>query len=236
MPIFTATEFWSAIAGAVVGGIIAYIVQWQALREGRRQRAAESKQAQQALGHSLLFKMIRVLSGIHGVYDHIEGCFEQAKQQGLGGEPWSFVLPLANFPDPIHFSADEMGMLLAQKDDETFNAILSMDVIHNSLVDAARIMSVERRALAERLRPAEAKGSTLAGVLSKEEMLVLRPHMIDVNSLVENLRAISKANFIEADQALKKLDNVLRNNLGLRHKLKLIVDLPKGDEVPSDGK
>lgn len=82
------TEFWSAIAGAVVGGVIAYAVQIRALREGKRQRADDQKSIQQGLGNSLLFKMIKIHSNIHGIHRHIEECFETAAKRGQKGEPW----------------------------------------------------------------------------------------------------------------------------------------------------
>ena len=70
-------EFWSAIIGGLVGatagGAIAYFIQSKVLREGRKQRAEDHKQAQQALGHSLLFKMIRIYSDFHGIRDKFRG-------------------------------------------------------------------------------------------------------------------------------------------------------------------
>jgi hypothetical protein len=133
------TEFWSAIIGAIVGGLIAYIVQVKALREGRRLRDEDHKRVQQAQGNALLFKMIRIHSDLHGIHRHIEGCFEQAEQKGLTGDPWQFVLPLANPPGPIHFSSEEMGMLLALKTDDVFNLVVKMDTVHNSLSDAVAV-------------------------------------------------------------------------------------------------
>lgn len=62
-------EFWAAIAGAVVGalvtGIISYIVQLNAQSVAKKQREQDTKEKSQALGHSLLLKMIRIHSTIY---------------------------------------------------------------------------------------------------------------------------------------------------------------------------
>jgi hypothetical protein len=216
-----ATEFWSAIAGAVVGGLIAYIVQVKALREGRKQRDDDHKRLQQAQGHALLFKMIRIHSNFSVIHQHIETCFDQAAQKGMkgGAEPWQFVLPLANPPDPVHFSPEEMGLLLSFKNDEVFNSIVSMDVIHNSLTNAVKLLTTERRALTERLRADDASGAILSGVADRDQFLALRPRMIEVNSLIEQLRIEARRDFDESSEALDRLNKVLRDRLGLAYRL-----------------
>ena len=214
-----ATEFWSAIAGAVVGGLIAYIVQVKALREGRKQRDDDHKKVQQAQGHALLFKMIRIHSNFSGIHQHIESCFEKAARKRDRAEPWQFVLPLANPPDPVHFSSDEMGMLLALKNNDVFNLVVSMDVIHNSLSNAVKLLTTERRALTERLKVDEAEGAVLSGVADEDQFLALRSRMIEVNTLIEGIRAEAKRDVDESGEALDCLNKVLRDKLGLAYKL-----------------
>jgi hypothetical protein len=109
---------------------------------------------QQAQGSALLFKMIRIHSDFHSINRHIEDCFENAGPRHEVDEPWQFVLPLANLPDPVHFSPDEMGMLLSLKNDDVFNSVAEMDVLHNSLIEALKVFNTERRNLTEQLQPA----------------------------------------------------------------------------------
>ena len=56
-------------------------------------------------------------------------------------------------------------------------------------------------------------------------MLVLRPRMIEVNSLIEGIRADAKRGFEESQEAMSRPNDVLRDKLGLTYKLKSTVKL-----------
>ena len=189
------------------------------MREARRQRDEDRERIKQAQGHSLLFKMVRIYSNFHGMHRHIEEGFEEATKKGLGGEPWQFVLPLANPPDYVQFSSEEMGMLLTLKQDDVFNSVAEMDIIHNSLSDAVKLLNNERRSLTERLTHEEAKGAVLSGTLSKDQMLSLRPRMIEVNGLIESIRSQAERDFNDSRAALDSLHTLLKEKLGLAYKL-----------------
>jgi hypothetical protein len=217
-------EFWSAIAGAIVGGVIAFAIQLISLRAAKRQREEDRRIVQQALGNSLLFKMTRIYSNFYGILRHFDECFENAESKGLKGEPWQIVLPLANLPDTVHFSSEEMGMLLAQKHDEVFNLVMSIDVIHNGLLSALASFNDHRMMLTQQLIPDRVEGTVLSGRLSDAQMLAHRPKMIEVNSLIEQIRAQAKNNLGEAGDALTRLQSVLREKLDLKYKLEVITN------------
>ena len=208
------TEFWSAITGALVGGMIAFVVQMIALRAAKKQGSEDYKLVQQGLGNSLLFKMIRVHLNFQAIHHHIEACFEGAGRRGLVGEPWQFVLPLANPPNPIHFSSEEMGMLLAQRDDEVFNAVLSIDVLHNSLIDAVKTLNDRRLALTERIAAGKVEGEVAISGLPQAELLAIRPRMIELNTLIEQLRSDAARAVEESGLVLDRLHTLLRDRLG----------------------
>ncbi|NWG24632.1 MAG: hypothetical protein HXY30_09530 [Pseudorhodoplanes sp.] len=206
-------EFWAAIIGAVVGGYISYLTQLRAIKETRAHRQEDRLLVQQGLANSLLFKVIRIHGDFYGIHRHIEECFERARKDGFQGEPWQIVLPLANFPDSVHFSPDEMGMLLGLKDDDVFNAVATLDVVHNSLVEAVRSLSVSRRALASELTPDRVSGNTLSGVMDRDTIMRLKPQMIEVNELIEAIRTSAKTDFEESDLAMQQLVLLFRNRL-----------------------
>jgi len=223
-------EFWSAIAGAIVGavtgGAIAYLVQIKALHEGRKQRDEDRKLIRDAQGRALLIKMGRIISNYHAINRHFEASFERAEQRGFAGEPWQFVVPSTNTPDPVHFTMDELGMLLSLRNNEVFNALVGMDTVHNSFVDAFKLFNAERRALTERLpspSPTTAEQeNVLGGQMPAETFAALRPRMIDVNVLIEQLRDGSKKDFEEATKVIATLVELLHDKLGLSYKVDIL--------------
>jgi hypothetical protein len=219
-----ATEFWSAVVGAVVGGVIVFAVQMYALRENARQRREDHLRIQQAQANSLLFKTLRIHSNFYQIHRHLEDCFELAGKEDLEREPWQCYLPIANPRDSVDFSSEEMGMLLSQRDDDAFNLVVPLDAIHNSLIAAVRVLNERRIALTERLKPDKAEGNVLSGTLDQQEMLALRPRMIEVNTLLDGLRGRVKKDFEQSDEALERLQRVLRKKLGLAYRLEAKTD------------
>jgi hypothetical protein len=189
------TEFWAAIigaiVGAVVGGVISYILQRAAARGAKKVRDEDHLQQQRALANSLLFKMLRIYSNFCNIHQLLEECFADAAKHGLQADPWQVVRPLANPPELIHFTADEMGMLLAQKDNEVFNRVLPMADIHNSLVDALKVFATLRMTLTDRLAElpvVKVDGPLVSAAFTKEHAQAFEPKMLEVNSLAENIR------------------------------------------------
>src|SRR3546814_10422982 len=123
-------EFWAAIIGAIIGGLIALGIQLLALRAAKNQRLEEAAERKKALAHALLFKMAKILSNLENFKEYLQGPLKIANEAKLEREPWELIQPLANYPDPIQFSTDEMAMLLSLKNDDLFNEILSMDQVH----------------------------------------------------------------------------------------------------------
>jgi hypothetical protein len=213
------SEFWAAIAGALVGGLITILIQAQALREQRRQREEDRKQVQKSLAHGLLFKMISIHSGFHRIHQHFEQAFKRAEAKNFKGEPWQFVQPYGNPPVPVRFSTEEMAMLLELKDNQMFNSIAGLDDIHNSLSSGVGLLTAERNQLTDRFKNEQFDGSIGTSFLTNSQHLELRPQMIEVNSLIEQLRSEAKQDFDQSKAALARLEVLLRDKVGLEIKL-----------------
>lgn len=215
-------EFWSAIVGAIVGGAIALLAQLVALRAAKNQRNEDRLSIQRALAYSLLFKMVRIHGNLYGIHHHIEACYEKAKESREQGNPWQFYVPLANPPESVVFSPDEMGMLFSLKDDEVFNSVLDLDVAHNSLVKVVELITSSRRELTRSLKVSSVDGVKLAGVFNDQELLALRPQMIEVDSLIESARTQATTDYKASLEAVEKLNSSLRKKLGLTSKIELL--------------
>ena len=217
--VLISTEFWSALVGALIGGFIALAAQTRERNEARRQREEDHKRGQQALAGSLLFKMRRIHSNYIGVAGYIEECFAEAATKAMHDEPWRFLLPLPSLPKPVNFSSEEMGMLLAQRDDEVFNSMSETDELHNLHVEALATLQLMRRNLMERIPPENVSGDRGSVVLPREEYAALRPRMIEVNSLVEQLRNDAHDGISAAGSLLHQLQYLLRKRLDLPYKV-----------------
>jgi hypothetical protein len=140
------SEFWAAIAGASVGGVITYFIQLQSLREARRGREESQLAENRALGYSLLFKTLAIWNNFFHLKNHVD----QARQiQAAGGfDILSSVLrPLASLSDPVKYDAREMSLLLSLQEDKTFNAVLSQDAIHNGILPVWSLYAQKREQL-----------------------------------------------------------------------------------------
>jgi hypothetical protein len=212
-------ELVSAVVGAVVGGMIAFGVQIISLREARSMRENDRKLARQALAHALLFKMIRIFSNAVQIDRYIEERFEEASRRKFEGDPWQFVLPLANLPENMHFSPDEMGMLLSLKDNNVFNLVINQDVCHNSLNDIVAKFNECRKELTDQLKHDQVEGNKLSGTATQEDYMKVLPRILEVNGLIAGIRAMSKRNADEGRQAVLGLQRVFQDKLGLKLKL-----------------
>jgi hypothetical protein len=210
------TEFLAAISGAIVGGLIAFAIQLIVLRQARKQRDEETRERQQAIGQALLIKMIKIHSTLFGMHRQLEDFFENASNPKL--EPWEFVLPLANLPQFVSFSTDEMSLFLSLKNNGLFNSILHMDEIHNTTIDSFRTYRELRASLTSSLA-AEMEGIVGTTNFTKPQYDFFRPKMVEINQLAIDLRERCNIDQQESWEVLEALNSALRNAIGLKYKL-----------------
>jgi hypothetical protein len=112
----------SLLAGTIISSIVAYVLQRNSFSEAGRARENERRAAREATGYSILFKMIKIASNQSTLRKMLEDSFQRASEEGFQGRPWHIVVPLANYPDKVQFTAEEMALLLSL-DFNLFNAI-----------------------------------------------------------------------------------------------------------------
>jgi hypothetical protein len=218
----TAKEFWTTLFGAVVGGLISFSIMMKTLREARQNRREDRRRTDQALGNAVHFKLVRIHSNFNGLRRHLDECFAHNRIDP-NAQPWQFTKPLVNLPDAMHFTAEEMGMLLGLKNDAVFNAVVELDLVHNTLFDAVRAMFEERRTLLELLKPRHVDPTMLvSGVLDPETEVVVRARMLQVNDLIKNVYVMAQREDESSRTALRQLNDLLRKELGLTYRLQFL--------------
>ena len=225
-------EFWAAIGGAVVGGAITAIMQLLELRAAAKQRQEDRTDVRNAQGRALLFKMMRIYSNLRQLHNYIEESVQEAAKRGYKGEIWTILRPLANLPDKMFFSADEMSLILSIKDLGLFNSLLSMDVVHNSTIDLFGTVSELGHGLRASL-PAYMSGDVGSIALTEEQQMKFRPRMVELNLLIEAVRERSKKDAVEAFEVLEKLQSVLNARLGFG--VQLDAPMPTTPANPASG-
>lgn len=206
------SEFWSAIAGAVVGGLIAYWIQIKSLKEARNERVDERLQAEKTLAYSLLFKVIKIQNNLEHIQRHVD---TQKALYGRSTRPSGYLLALANLPSAIEFSPDEMSMLLSLRNDDLFNRVLSLDNIHNSIIPVWELYAVSRdkvKQLTPRIRFDPNLGTSEFDVEKDSPLAVA---IFEAEHIANELIKRACVDATEAKQVLDDLIAFFRSRFGL---------------------
>ncbi len=212
-------EFWAAIIGAlvgsIVGGFITYKIQQKTLTASTEQIEKEARERQHALGYALLFKMVRIHSGLASMRLHLEEYLGKLGQgEYVDWEPWQIVQPIANPLETVHFSTNEMAMLLSLKDNDLFNDLASLDIVHNSTIELFKTHASHRATLLEML-PAKMDGLVGKVELTQEQAMYVRPKMVEMNDLLINMKDRCIQDSDQAWDVLNRLKTTLNDKLGL---------------------
>jgi hypothetical protein len=216
------SEFWAAIVGAIVGGLISLGIQLIALHAAKKERQLERKDVRASQGRSVLFKVMRIHSDLDGLYHHIEDSYS-AVSPAVHQEPFTFVQQLANFPEYVHFNESEISLVMTFKDDNLLNSLMSLDVVHNSMIEIFRTYNAMRSSLTENM-PAEMSGYVGTSTLDKKQMLILRPKMVEANMLLTSIRARAKNDYDQSRSTLVALHKALAKHLDLTGNLEFKSD------------
>jgi len=179
------SEFWAAISGAILGGLIATGMQLLTLVMTAKQRAQTELTLRQGLARSLLFKVVKVFSDFKVLNNHAIECNQRAIEH-KDAFSWKWFSPLANLPRPVIFTAEEMGTLLACKDNDLFNEVAALDDIHNGLIQSLELYRARRAALSDEL-PARMQG--MVGTIEIDEATCHRigPRVAELEQLTQEL-------------------------------------------------
>ena len=214
-----------AVLGAVVGGLIAFILQRRAQSEERKLRKETKKERQDAMAYSLTLKMLKMHSNIVNFHDHIETHIARTDTEGAQKRPWMIVPPLASHPEKIHFTIDELAFLLSLKDMDIANDILPLDGVHNALVGAFEKFSEKSDTLRGMMWGKETgKPYELSTEMSDQEYQRFLPKIVELDSLIQQLRASSSKEAHLYWTTLVSLTGLFKDKIGFVMNLELKSD------------
>jgi hypothetical protein len=204
------SEFWAAVAGSLVGGLIALMLQiWSAWQSDNR-RKEDLKYKENSTIYNLYYKVILIHSNITTIRDSIEAQFEKTDPD-QANNPSSFLLPIPNPSDSIVFSDQEMGLLM-QKDKSLFNQIVMTDQCHNSLIPMIKRYDIERAEL-WRGFPADMNGTVGTITLTKDQMREKMPAIVGLNILIDQLRHRLKQDQASSEISMLKISKYVKDNI-----------------------
>lgn len=189
MPTDTGTQItvWSIVsllAGTVISAIVSYLLQRSSFAEAEKQREADRIEEQKALGLALFQKMIRIASTLEMLKLSLKNSFTRAEAQGIRGEPWQFVMPIASLPAMVHFSPEELTCLM-RLDMSLFNLIGPMDDVHNTILETFALYRFERTALTNTLEAQVIDGNRGNTSVTESEMRRIAPKGTALNVLIQ---------------------------------------------------
>lgn len=216
-------EAWAGLlggfGGAVVGGLISWLLQLQARQADARVLASDRRERQTGLAHAIIYKLIAIASH-YAQYDQgAEAAWANAALDPEGPEPWQFVLGSAHEPDPIHFTTDEMTLLVELRMQDVFNSLLTLADAHNQMGVLSALYAQKRVELRRELPAAAFFGKPLTDEKDKAAFARARPLMVELNSLAVSMKDFSARDAAESLSILDLAHGQFVQKIGLKWKL-----------------
>lgn len=203
-------EFWAAIVGAVVGSVSAGSITWLLQKnQDRRQTLDRNK----GLARALIFKLLRIHSDFDGFKNHVDEAIANAAENDLP-LGWQALRAIGNLPERISFSPDEMAYLISLENDDLFNKVLSLDVVHSSTIGIFEIYKERRLALTDRLSASALEGTVGTTELNNAQLAFFAPKFAELDLLVSDIRSRVESDATESREALEQSAVAVRHTLG----------------------
>lgn len=214
-------EAWAGLlgglGGAVVGGLISWLLQLQARASDRSAQAEDKRERQTATAHAIIYKLMAIASHYALYTRRFEAAWAEHAETGLPGEPWQFLVASAHEPDPVHFSTDEMTLLVELKMEDVFNSLLTLAEAHNQMGCISALYARKREELRRLVPPAAfVEGRMLA---QPDALLPARPLMIELNSLATSMRDFASRDAADSLQTLEAAHAAFAEKLGIKWRL-----------------
>lgn len=219
----------ASVIGAVVG---AWMTGWVTRRMMDQQHKRSENTQDEAVSFALLHKLNRIYSAQVGIVAHIA----EGRKNVENCRPPRLtlaVMPFANGPSRVTFTPEEMFRLTRVGGIDLMNATADLDECHNAAVEAMETYRDQRLAMVESWTgetggAGEGVGTMLSTGMTDAMMARATPRLAMLDSLLEQIESMSKANTRDTFAALKDL-TLAR---GRYFKKKVGIDLPAPDGKP----
>ncbi|MDF1609366.1 hypothetical protein PZ897_14370 [Hoeflea sp. YIM 152468] len=183
--------FGGALLGAVVGGVISWVLARQSAANttNRDREARDQDQKGQAL--RLMVKASLVLSDVVAIKSSIDQSLSEANERGLSHYPvWRRVLPIVSSNQIYQIEAAELAPLMEARANEIVYAATDMLMQHSTLIAALESYSEKRGELKKILKrhTATADG-VITSELTESEVAEMAPYEIELESLIKEIRS-----------------------------------------------
>lgn len=211
---FLNNNFWAAIIGASVSGLIALGIQLLVLKQAKDERAATEKARRAVVAKGLLFKTVRIHSDLMALAKHVSDGVAAGLQQRPPITGWAAVRPLSGEMEPVHYTADELAMASELGDDQLLQDVLELDWRHGTVLSIVTTYSRRRMEL-EDLVGGRVEGGVLHVEMNDEEYRFAAPRAAGLNQMIREMETYNAEDAARAGRALRKLSMLLREKVGI---------------------
>ncbi len=198
-----AAGFGGALLGAIVGGVIAWLI---AARERHERRKAGAYRVQ--------LKVNRMLSDVSNIKDAIEQDIQKADSHGLKNEEtWTKVTPIMGAFKPIAVDLEDLIWLIEAKEYGIYDDIVQFEMRHTAVCQAVDQYGVLRSEFRDLIPTQGGTGSLLHTGLTKEIYDRVRVRMLEMNTLIESLIPLLGEYIVSGRSLVRRIGPAARKSL-----------------------
>ncbi len=178
--------FVGTLFGAVVGGVISWVLQRQAFKDQTARQQQHDMDHDRQLATAMCLKAFDMLNQLAMIEKHVVSELKKMPTPDAP-HPWRFVLPLANVLHPVNFSADELSLLLRLKENDLLNRAALSCRAHNTQLSAIQTYSTQRMNMSADM-PSTVTGNHGVAIFTHRQMQKFGPRWAELNSLIIYVR------------------------------------------------
>jgi hypothetical protein len=205
----------SALAGALVGGLVSYLT----TRFFEKQRLRE---VYRGWAYAVIFKLVRLSNDLEQTHQHFTSCLGDLANIKDNDAIWQRLLDFAGFSDvEIVFSAEELAIVANMKDQQLTMDLMELEAGHRIVTSTLREITTLRQKIADSGLAKEIRGNVVTFVATPEQQAAIGPTLINLDSFAKSL----VKNVPELTKLAKTVSTDLGRRIKAHYKFKEFVEL-----------